>query len=62
VSPEFRHGERVFSLKLTCIECGKRAQGNVACAEGEICDACHEEAMADGTLYDPASVKAARVP
>lgn len=40
---EFRSAERDVSIRLVCVECGKRAQGNVECAEGELCDSCGAE-------------------
>lgn len=42
MTPEFRAGERVVSVKLCCTECGGRAQGNASWTDGsgEICDAC----------------------
>lgn len=43
MNPEFRAGERnVTPPRLTCTECGGRAEGNVAWSDGsgEICDAC----------------------
>lgn len=45
MSPEFRAGERVISIRLICTECGKRAQGNASWTDGsgEICDTCVEK-------------------
>lgn len=53
MSPEFRAGERVVSVKLCCTECGGRAQGNHSWTDGsgEICDAC-AEADERGALLD----------
>lgn len=50
MSPEFRAGERDVDVRLTCTECGKRAQGNCAWTDGsgEICDACSEEMNEEG--------------
>ena len=45
MSPEFRAGERVVTIKLICTECGKPAQGNHSWTDGsgEICDGCVEQ-------------------
>lgn len=40
---EFRRNENPKPCKLVCCECGKPAQGNVSCDDGEICDKCDEE-------------------
>jgi len=37
---DFRDSERDTAPRLTCCDCGKPAQGNVACEDGELCDAC----------------------
>jgi hypothetical protein len=39
---EFRQGERETPIKLTCTECGGKAEGNHSWADGsgEICDQC----------------------
>lgn len=45
MSPEFRQGERVVSIHLTCTECGGRAEGEHSWADGsgDICNKCVEE-------------------
>ena len=30
----------VLETNLTCCDCGKAAEGNSSCSEGQICDAC----------------------
>lgn len=52
MSPEFRAGERDYTPRHRCTECGKRAEGNHSWDDGsgEICDAC---AQAD-TEFDVA--------
>lgn len=42
MTPEFRAGERVVSVRLCCTECGERAEGNYSWTDGsgEICDMC----------------------
>jgi hypothetical protein len=40
VHAEFRASERDVTPRWTCWECGKQAQGNVRCEDGELCDAC----------------------
>lgn len=44
MSPEFRAGERVVSVKICCTECGGPAEGNHSWTDGSghICDACVE--------------------
>lgn len=40
---DFRKNESITEgPPLYCCECGKKAEGNVSCDDGEICDACHE--------------------
>ena len=41
----FRRGENPPDIKLVCCDCGKQAEGNVTCDDGEICDACDEKSM-----------------
>jgi len=38
---EFRKNESSVDAPLVCCECGKAAEGNVSCDDGEVCDACH---------------------
>ena len=38
----FRNNENPKQIKLTCCDCGKEAQGNVYCSDGEVCDDCSE--------------------
>lgn len=42
MDPEFMAGERVYTIRLICTECGKAAQGNCSWTDGsgEICDDC----------------------
>lgn len=40
----FRAGEKDRDCLLVCCDCGGEAEGNVSCEDGEICDACHNEA------------------
>lgn len=42
MTPEFRAGERVTTIRLVCTECGGKAEGNSSWCDGsgEICDAC----------------------
>lgn len=44
MTPEFHQAERAVDIKLVCIECGEKAEGNVYMeGEGEVCDNCHEK-------------------
>lgn len=47
MTPEFRAGERDRGCRLLCCDCGKPAEGNVTCDDGELCDACHAEDMSE---------------
>lgn len=47
---DFRRNETPKPCKLVCCECGKSAQGNVSCDDGEICDVCHERDLATETV------------
>lgn len=40
---DFRRNENPKPCKLICCECGKPAEGNVSCEDGDICDKCHKE-------------------
>jgi hypothetical protein len=40
---EFRRNENYQPPPLVCCECGGRAEGNITCDDGEICDKCHAE-------------------
>lgn len=44
---EFRRGESRADKPLVCCDCGKTAEGNVSCDDGDVCDACHAQAMND---------------
>jgi len=35
------------AVRLPCIDCGKPAEGNVSCDEGDLCDRCHAIACGD---------------
>ena len=37
----FRAAERDVTVHLTCCDCGRLAEGNVWCDDGDVCDACH---------------------
>ena len=37
----FRKNESRVDAPLVCCECGKRAEGNISCDDGDVCDACH---------------------
>lgn len=45
---EFRMGERDVDIRLTCTECGGRAEGNCSWSDGsgELCDKCVAEDQA----------------
>lgn len=43
----FRLGENPKPIRFECCECGGRAEGDVSCEDGEICNACHEASMCD---------------
>jgi len=46
---EFRKNETPRPITLYCCECGKKAEGNVSCEDGDICDACHDKMLKEET-------------
>lgn len=53
MDPEFRASERSWGVpRLTCGECGGKAEGNVTCGHEDICDACDRKLTADDAAVE----------
>ena len=45
---EFRSGEQVRDVRLTCVLCGKEAEGEVSLDAEPCCNACSDDLDKDG--------------